>query len=65
VSYPAGELERFVRQQLEGKATWANLLRTPGQQRADAGACATVWRSLNSIEQDRLLPDLVESVEFA
>jgi site-specific DNA recombinase len=64
VSYPAGELERFVRQQLEEKATWANLLRTPGQQRADAGACATVWRSLNSIEQDRLLPDLVESVEF-
>jgi len=32
--------------------------------RADAGACATVWRSLNSIEQDRLLHDLVESVEF-
>jgi len=64
VSYPARELERFVRGQLEEKAMWARLLRASGQSQADAGVCATVWRSLGSVEQDRLLSDLVESVEF-
>jgi len=64
VSYPAWEVEQFVRRQLEKDAIWARLLRASSQRRADAGACATVWRSLNSIEQDRLLHDLVESVEF-
>jgi len=64
VSYPAWEVEQFVRGQLGDEATWARLLRAGGQRRADAGACATVWRSLGPAEQDRLLPDLVESVEF-
>jgi DNA invertase Pin-like site-specific DNA recombinase len=64
VSYPAWEVEQFVRGQLGDEATWARLLRSSGQRRADAGACSTIWQSLDSVEQDRLLPDLVESVEF-
>lgn len=64
VSYPAWEVEQFVRGQLGDEATWARLQRASGQCRADVGACAAIWRSLSSLEQDRLLPDLVESVEF-
>jgi len=64
VAYPAGEVERFVRGQLEDEATWARILHSSGRARLDAAGCATIWQSLDSLEQDGLLPHLIERVEF-
>jgi site-specific DNA recombinase len=64
VSYPAGEVERFVRRQLEDEAMWATILHASGKGRLDAAGCATIWRSLDSLEQDGLLPHVIERVEF-
>ena len=61
-SYPAWEVEDFVRRQLEDPKTWDELALADA--RIAAKPMATLWQSLDLPSQMRILPKVVERIEF-
>lgn len=62
VSFPAWEIENFVRQQLGEETTWAELAKTnPALQ---AKPMSALWQSLDELSQMKILPQVVERIEF-
>jgi site-specific DNA recombinase len=64
VSYPAWEVEQFVRDQLARDSTWADLLQRAAGDSTQADIFAATWRSFRYPVQSRLLTKLVETVRF-
>jgi hypothetical protein len=64
VSYPAEEIENFLRQQLADEATWLELPRVAESTPA-AKSMAAIWQSLEERTQTALLPRIVKQVDFA
>lgn len=64
MSYPAWEVEEFVRGQLAAVSTWTQLLTAAGQPAEGAAIFKTLWQSLDVPLQRRLLPMVVKSVQF-
>ena len=62
VSFPAWEIENFVRQQLSDEKTWTELITS--SLAAQAKPMATLWQSLDELSQMQIVPQLVERVEF-
>ena len=63
VSYPAWELENYVRQELAEEATWQKLATSP-ESEPIAQSMAAIWRSFDEIKQDQMLPQVVQQIEF-
>ncbi len=64
VSYPAWEIEQFVRDQLADVETWQQILRQVNAAPTIAGEMASLWEALGQLTQDDLLPAIVEDVRF-
>lgn len=64
VSYPAAEVERFIRDQLAEEATWQQMLSQAGQTRPTARELAGLWRALGQRNQDDLMMSIIENVRF-
>lgn len=62
VSFPAWEIENFVRQQLSEETTWAELATTNRSLQAEP--MATLWQSLDELSQMQILPQVVERIDF-
>jgi len=63
VSYPAWEIENFVRQQLADEATWLELPSIAASI-PTTKSMATIWQSLDEQAQAAVLPQVVEQVDF-
>ena len=63
VSFPAWEVENFVRQQLRDEKTWAELAAS-APSTASFKPMATLWQSLDELSQMQILPQVVERIEF-
>ena len=65
VQYPACELERFVCDVLAESSTWCTMQRGDSSLAAEQReALCSVWCVLDILSQDRMLPELVDRVEF-
>jgi len=65
VQYPAGEVERFVRDLLGQPETWRQVIdRGPSFSQNQAEALRAVWRGLDMLSQERLLSRIVDHIEF-
>ncbi|NLF85469.1 MAG: recombinase family protein, partial [Lentisphaerae bacterium] len=62
VSYPAWEVEDFVRRQLEDQKTWDELALADA--RIAAKPMAALWQSLDLPSQMRILAQVVDRIEF-
>ena len=62
VSYPAWEVEDFVRRQLEDQKTWDELALADA--RIAAKPMAALWQSLDLPSQMRILAQMVDHIEF-
>lgn len=65
--YPAIELERFVSEILETPVMWQELLTSvlPRERLKAAKAMATVWSALDFGQRNRLIPQMVDRLEFS
>jgi hypothetical protein len=63
VSFPAWEIENFVRQQLGDAKTWAELAASVPST-ASFKSMATLWQSLDELSQMQILSQVVERIEF-
>jgi DNA invertase Pin-like site-specific DNA recombinase len=65
VQYPAGEVERFVRDLLTQPATWRQIADDQvAVQPGHAEALRGIWCGLHEVTQDRLLPAIIDRVEY-
>jgi len=64
VSYPAWELERFVRDQLASEAAWLDILRQTKASPRRASNVAHLWQTIGQLTQDNMLPSVVQEVRF-
>jgi hypothetical protein len=64
VSYPAWELEQFVRDQLASEAAWQEILRQAKASPRKASELAHLWQAMGQLTQDNMLPSVVQEVRF-
>jgi len=64
VSYPAWELEQFVREQLASEAAWQEILRQAKASPRMASELAHLWQAMGHLTQDNMLPSVVQEVRF-
>jgi len=63
MSFPAWEIENFVHQQLGDEKTWTELTASAPSP-ASLKPMAALWQSLDEISQMKILPQVVERIEF-
>jgi site-specific DNA recombinase len=64
VSYPAWELEQFVREQLASEAAWQEILRQAKASPRMASELAHLWQAMGQLTQERMLSSVVQEVRF-